>query len=130
MPKHPKNFLPKFDPNRKDFSEDHIKKLMLVVRLMNVQYVDVVCRFSPYTFENRAYTWYFFLDQASITIWNTFKTNFIENFGKDKTPATLVLDISRIKMDVEEKIKDFNQRFLTLMNKISQASKPTKNVSI
>jgi hypothetical protein len=33
-------------------------------------------------------------------------------------------------MDAKEKVKDFNQRFLTLMNKIPQASKPVEDVSI
>jgi hypothetical protein len=103
---------------------------MLAVRLMNVQHEDVVCRLFPYTFENKSSTWYFSLAQASITSWNAFETTFIEKFGEDKTPTTLVLDLSRIKMDAKEKVKDFNQRFLTLMNKIPQASKPTEDVSI
>jgi len=36
MPKHLEKFLPKFDLDKKDSIEDHIKKIMLVVRLMNV----------------------------------------------------------------------------------------------
>jgi hypothetical protein len=38
-----------------------------------------------------------------------FETTFIEKFGEDKTPTTLVLDLSRIKMEAKEKIKYFNQ---------------------
>jgi hypothetical protein len=53
MPKHLK-FLPKFAPDKKYFVEDHIKKLMLVVRLMDVQYEDVFCILFPYMFENKA----------------------------------------------------------------------------
>jgi hypothetical protein len=33
----------------------------------------------------------FSLPQASITSWNTFETTFIEKFGEDKSPTTLVL---------------------------------------
>jgi hypothetical protein len=58
---------------------------MLVVRLMNVQHEDVICRLFPYMFENKASTWYFSLSQASITSWNAFETTFIEKFGEDKT---------------------------------------------
>jgi hypothetical protein len=108
MPKHLK-FLPKFVPDKKYFVEDHIKKFMLVVRLMNVQYEDVVCILFPYMFENKASIWFFSLAQASITSWNAFEIAFIENFGEEKTPTTLVLDISRIKMEAKEKIKYFNQ---------------------
>jgi len=130
MPKHLENFLPKFDLNKKAFFEDHVKKFILLVRLMNVEYEDVVYRSFPYIFENKASTWYFYLAQASITIWNSFETTFIENFGEENTPSTLVLYLSMIKMDSKEKFKDFNQIFLTLMNKIAQAPNPIEDVSI
>jgi hypothetical protein len=54
MPKHPEKFLPKFDPDSKYFSSNHIKNFMLAVRLMNVRHEDVVCKLFPYTFENKA----------------------------------------------------------------------------
>jgi hypothetical protein len=103
---------------------------MLVVRLMNVEHEDVVCRHFPYTFEGKASTWYFYLRQGSITIWNAFETSFIEKFGDDKTPLVLVLELSRIKMDSKEKVKDFNQIFLSLINKIHDTSKLVEDVSI
>jgi hypothetical protein len=34
LPKHPEKFLPKFDPDKKDSTEDHIKKFMLVVNIV------------------------------------------------------------------------------------------------
>lgn len=51
-------------------------------------------------------------------------------FGEDKSPTTLVLEISRIKMDLKENVKDFNQRFLTLLNKILVALRPIDVVLI
>ena len=42
----------------------------------------------------------------------------MNNFGDDKTPAVLVLELSRIRMEAKEKVKYFNQRFLTLRNRI------------
>jgi hypothetical protein len=51
LPKHPKKWLPKFDPDSKQIAEDHIKKFMLAIRLHNVEHEDVVCRFFRYTFE-------------------------------------------------------------------------------
>jgi hypothetical protein len=62
IPKHIEKLFPKFDPDMKDSLEYHIKKIMLVVRLMNVQHGDVVCRLFPYTFENKASTWFFSLE--------------------------------------------------------------------
>jgi hypothetical protein len=129
LPKHPKKFLPKFDPDKKDSREDHIKNFMFFVRLLNVEQEDVVSRIFPYTFEGKVPTCYISLSQASITIWNTFETTFIKKFRDDKSPTTLVLDISRIKMEIKEKVKYFNESSLTLMNKISLTSKPTNDVS-
>ena len=37
-------------------------------------------------------------------------------FGDDKTSGILFLDILRIKINKKEKIKDFNQIFITLLN--------------
>lgn len=130
MPKQLENFLPKFDPDKKYSTKDHINKFMLVVKLMNVQHEDVICRPFPYTLENKASTWYFFFSSSFNHYMDSFETTFIEKLGEEKTPTTLVLDISRIKMDEREKVRDFNQRFLTLMTKIPQASKHVEDVSI
>jgi len=70
------------------------------------------------------------LTQFSITSWNDFETAFTENFGDDKSPIVLVLELSMIQMDSKEKFKDFNQRFMSLINKILATSKPTNDVSI
>jgi hypothetical protein len=97
---------------------------------MNVRHEDDVCRLFPYTFENKALTWFFSLEEDSITSWREFETAFIENSREYKTPTTLVPDLLRIKMEAKEKIKYFNQRFLTLMKIIPQASNPGEDVSI
>jgi len=54
----------------------------------------------------------------------------MKKFGEEKILAILVLELSRIKMAPKEKIKDFNQRFLTLMNKILEYSRLLGNVII
>ena len=61
LPKHPENLLPKFDPHNNVTLEDHIKKFILSLRLMDVQHEDVVCRLFPYTFVGQASTWFFSL---------------------------------------------------------------------
>jgi len=59
LPKNPKKWLPKFDPDSKKLVKDHIKKIMLVVRLRNVEHEYVACRMFPYTFKGNSSTWYF-----------------------------------------------------------------------
>ena len=41
-----------------------------------------------------------------------------------------MLELSHIKMDSREKVKDFNQRYLSLRNKIPVDSKPIDSVVI
>ena len=38
-------------------------------------------------------------------------------FGDDKTSGTLLLELVRLKIKENEKVKEFNQRFVTLLNK-------------
>jgi hypothetical protein len=72
LPRHPEKILPKFDPETSGLPEDHIKKFILAIRLMNVQHEDVVCHLFPYTFENSTSTWYFNLPVGSINSWTKF----------------------------------------------------------
>jgi hypothetical protein len=50
LPRHPKKLLPNFDLETSRMLEDHIKKFILAIRLMNVHHEDIVCRIFPYTF--------------------------------------------------------------------------------
>ena len=110
--------------------EDHVNKFMLALKILNVEHEDEVCRLFHFTFEGRASTWYFSLNLESINGWQDFQTAFLGKFGEDKTSAKLVLELSRIKMDPKEKVKDFNKRFLTLRNKILLTSRPNNDVTV
>ena len=59
MPKHPEKILPKFDHDGDVLLEDHIKKIILSLILMNVEHEDVVCRLLAYTLISKASTWFF-----------------------------------------------------------------------
>ena len=59
LPKHHEKFVRNSDPEKKDSTEDHIKKFILAIRLMNVEHEDVMCILFPYTFEGKASTLYF-----------------------------------------------------------------------
>jgi ribonuclease HI/transposase InsO family protein len=130
LPKHPEKWLTKFDPDSKRTAEDHIMKFMLDIRLRNVEHEDVVCRLFPYTFEGNASTWYFAQQPHTITSWEKFESIFLEKFGDGKPPEVLVMDLSSLKMNAKEKVKDFNQRFLTLKNRIPTDSMPAESLVI
>jgi hypothetical protein len=126
LPKHLEKWLTKFDPDSKQIAEDHIMKFMLDIRLHNVEHEDVVCRLFPYTFEGNASTWYFAQQPRTIASWEKFESIFLEKFGDGKPPEVLVMDLSNLKMNAKEKVKDFNQIFLTLKNRIPTDSMPAE----
>ena len=103
---------------------------MLDIRVRNVEHEDVVCRLFPYTFEGNASTWYFSQQPHTIVSWEKFESCFLEKFGDGKPPEVLVMDLSSLKMNSKEKVKDFNQRFLTLKNRIPAYSMSAESLVI
>ena len=97
LPKNLENWLPKFNPDKKIPMEYPIKYFMQAIRLRNVIHEDVVCRLFPYTFEGKAYTWYFSLEASSIPSWDVFSELFTQKFGDGKTPEELVIELSSMK---------------------------------
>lgn len=72
----------------------------------------------------------FFLNPQSIHSWVEFERVFWGKFGEDKTPAKLVLELTKMKMDSKEKVKDFNKHFLSLRNRIPEGSISTNDVIV
>ena len=120
LPKHLEKLLLKFDPDNDITPEDHIKQFMLSLRLLEVQHEDLVCRLFPYTFVGQESTWFFSLALRSIASWQQFKTTFISQFGDDKTLGMMVLELCRMRCDKKDRIKDFNQRFISHLNRIPE----------
>ena len=128
LPKHPEKLLPKFDLNNNVTPEDHTKQYMPSLRLMDVQHEDMVCILFPYTFVGQASTWFFSLATKSIASWKQFETSFLSLFGDDRTSRVLVLELSRIRFEKNEKVKYFDQRFFNLLNRIPE--KPAKSIQV
>lgn len=128
LPKHPKNILPRFDPDNGVTPQDHIKQFILSLRLIDVQHEYVFYRLFLYTFIDKASTWFFSLATRSIASWQQFETAFLNQFGDDRTSGVLFLELSRIRFDKKDKVKEFNQIFINLLNRIPD--KPTKSIQV
>ena len=79
---------------------------------------DVVCRLFPHTLQGKATKWFFNLAPGSITSWKKFEEAFMAKFSDEETPRILSLELLRIRMNENEKVKDFNERFMSLLNGI------------
>ena len=126
LPKHPECVLLKFDPRNRISAEDHLKSFYLTLDLLNVEHEDVVCSLFPYTFEPIESSWFFSLQANSIANWDTFERVFKRKFKNKKTIATLMKELLSMRMERKERVQYLNQRFTTLLNSFSAATKPTK----
>jgi len=128
LPTHPEKWLPKFNPEAGMLVEGHINKFMLSINLNGVANEDDVVRLFPYTLQGAAGSWYFSLPSKSITSWDIFQEKLLTKFGDDRSTMTLINDLSNLKTETREPIKDFNLRFNKILNKIPTASKPSEEV--
>ena len=90
----------------------------------------MVCRLFPYTFEGKASTWNFTLEASSIPSWDVFSELFTQNFGDDKTPEELVIELSSMKTKGKERFKDYNHRFSYLKNRIPSTVLPIEELLV
>jgi hypothetical protein len=91
---------------------------MLAMNIMNVQHEDAACKLFCLTLQGKVASWFFNIPSGSITSWQQFENAFIMRFGDDKTSGKLLLELARLKINENEKVKEFNQIFITLLNKI------------
>jgi hypothetical protein len=128
FPKNLQKFLPKYDPDNDVLPKYHIKQFMDTLNLMNVDHEDGVCRLFPHTLQVKSTKWFFNLAPGSITSWKKFEEAFMAEFSDEETPRILSLQILGIRMNENEKVKYFNERFFYLLNGIP--IKPVKEVHI
>ena len=128
LPDAPEKWLPKFNPDDGTQAEEHINNFMLAVNLKGVTEQDVVVRLFLYTLQGSAGSWYFSLPSGLITSWNTCQEQFLTKYGDDRSLATLINDLSNLRIEHREPIKEFNAIFNKLLNKIPTASKPSEQI--
>ena len=104
--------------------------MMLSLNLNQVSHEDVVIKLFPYTFQGSARSWYFSPLAGSIRDWDTFQEVFLAKFGDDRTITSLINDISNLKANPDENIKDFNSKLNKFLKKMPSTSKPIVEVQI
>jgi hypothetical protein len=122
--------LPKYDPETLGLPKDHIKKFILAIRLMNVKNQDIVCKIFLYPFENSSSMSYFNLPVGSITNWTKFQKDFLDKFAEETTTVALMVELFVATMSLKERVKYFNHRFMTILNKFHPMEKPTQELQI
>lgn len=128
LPKNTERVLPNFDRKWGDTTYNHIHPFFLALHRLGVANEDVMCLLFSFTFIGATSTWYFSLRIGSITSRDAFQQAFLDKFGDDKTPIALVLELSHLKMESKERVKDFNIQFNTLFKRIPATTRHTEGV--
>lgn len=128
FPAHLEKWLPKFNLDNGLLAEEHRNNFMLFINFNEVVEEDAVIRLFPYTLQGVAGSWYFSLPSSSINSWDAFQEQFLTKFGDDRSMTTLINDLSNLKAEPKEPIKDFKSRFNKLLNKIPATSKPSDEI--
>ena len=82
MPQSFDKALPKFEPNEGILVDDHLQSFYLALKgLQEAEHEDVVCKLFPHTLKGKAASWYFSLQENSITNRNTFERLFRNKYG-------------------------------------------------
>jgi len=55
---------------------------------------------------------------------------FLETLVDEKTPTMLLKELGSLKIEGKEKVKDFNYRFLCILNKFAVEMKPRDSIII
>ena len=108
LPDAREKWIPKFNLDDGTQVEEHINNIMLAVNLKGVTEHDVVVRLFPYTLQGSAGSWYFSLPSGSITSWTTCQEQFLTKYGDDRSLAMLIYDLSNLRIEHREPIKEFN----------------------
>ena len=105
LPTHPEKSLPKFDPIEGIDVDDHLNFFFLSLEVLSTaEHPDVVCKLFLHTLKGKAASWYFGMQENSITKWNTFERLFKRKFGLQRTIATLMKELLALKMEKKEKV--------------------------
>ena len=111
-------------------AEDRLDNFYLQLQTLEVRYDDVACKLFSCTLDGCAIVWYHNLPVNSIHNWGMFKRMFLEKIVDEKTPTMLLKELGSLKMESKEKVKDFNHRFLCIMNKFAACTKPHDSIII
>ena len=130
----PHNFdkeLSNFEPNEIILVDDHLQSFYLALEGLQVaEHEGVVCRLFPHTLKGKAASWYFSLQENSITNMNTFERLLRNKYGIHKTHVASMKDLISLKKEKKERVHNFTQRFSTYMNNFDATDKPTGHTLI
>jgi hypothetical protein len=125
LPKDFKEWLPIFSGEDLITTEDHLDSFLRALEPYD-QHEDVWMRLFSYTLVGKAKEWYDSILPGTIMNWDLFQERFTKIFGKNKDYQSLYDQLYNYKRNSGESIRDFNDRFNTLVRSFPQYFKPSQ----
>jgi hypothetical protein len=126
LPRDFKEWLPRFSGDDFITTEDHLDAFLHALEPYD-QHEDVWMRLFSYTLVGRDKEWYDSILPGTITSWDLFQECFSKRFGKNKDYQSLYDQLYNYKRNSGESIRDFNDRFNTLVRSFPQDFKPSQS---
>jgi hypothetical protein len=128
MPKDANSWLSKFSGSDDTKANFHLTRFYkeLVFHEAQNQHSDVIMRIFSASLVGEARVWYDNLPRKSIKIWEDLENAFIKRWGDGKDLGFLFSQFSEIQKYEQESVREFNDRFNTLMKEFPSKSAPTE----
>lgn len=126
LPTGSRKHLPKFSGDGKVTAEDHISAFFTACAILGVQYEDVSVRIFVETLIDAAAEWFNQLPSGSITNWATLLQKFEERFKTIDDGHLLLAQLTQMKKEVHEPMREFVARFNKIVNKLAADKRPTE----
>jgi hypothetical protein len=120
LPKDFKEWLPTFSGEDLIEPEDHLYLFLRSVESCD-QHEDIPMKLFSYTFVGRAKDWFDNIPLGTITNWNFFQETFTKRFEKKRDYQSLCNQLHNCKRKTWEDIRNFNDRFNTLVRCFPQS---------
>ena len=124
FPKGVAKVLPKFSGDGKISIEDHLSTFHSACVVISVPTQEVVVRLFVKMLTDATTDWFNHLPHHSITSWDDMKNVFEDRFKTPKNESSLFFQLSQMKKEMHEPMRDFVAIFNRLIQRIPAASRP------
>lgn len=125
LPKGATEVLPKFSGDGKVSTDDHLSTFHSACVVISVPTQEVVVRLFVRTLIDVAADWFNNLPNHSITSWDDMKDAFETRFKTLENECSLFSQLSQMKKDMHEPMREFVEKFNRLVQRIPTVSRPS-----
>ena len=124
LPKGATKVLPKFSVDGKVSTDDHLSAFHSTCIVISVPTQEIVVRLFVRTLTDATTDWFNHLPPHSIANWNDMKNAFENRFKALENESALFFQLSQMKKEMHEPMREFVAKFNRLIQRIFTTSRP------